>query len=72
MAILPHIYPIPFTTTFKIDSVEVTKPILIMDINGRLVETVFDVEMNIGENLPMGVYFIIIEGGVYKIIKGFY
>jgi hypothetical protein len=72
MAILPHIYPIPFTTTFKIDSVNLTKPILIMDINGRLVETVFDVDMNVGENLPMGVYFIIIEGGVYKIIKGFY
>jgi hypothetical protein len=71
MAIIPNpiIYPSPFTNTFKIDSVQITKPVLITDLSGKVMETIVDPIGELGGSLPTGVYYIVIEDKVYKIFK---
>ena len=63
------IYPNPFTNTFKIDSIQTNRHILITDISGKVIETVIDPTGELGEDLPTGVYYIVIEDKVYKIFK---
>lgn len=70
-AILPNpiISPNPSSNTFKIENVESTKPILITDLSGKVIETYIDSTQEIGGNLPTGVYYIVIEDKIYKIFK---
>lgn len=65
----PIVYPNPFTSTFKIDNIQITKPILITDLSGKVMETIIDPTGEIGDNLPTGIYYIVIEDIVYKIFK---
>jgi hypothetical protein len=63
-----NIYPNPFTNTFKISNITVDK-IQIMDLSGKVIETIIEPTGDLGGNLPTGAYYMIIEDKVYKIFK---
>lgn len=67
-AIEPVISPNPFTNTFKIENIDVNK-IQIMDLSGKIIETIIESTGELGESLPTGIYYIVIESQVYKIFK---
>lgn len=59
--------PNPFSTKFSLN-VQPDSLINIYDMNGQLVESNLSSE-NLGENLPKGVYFIILNKKTIKVIK---
>lgn len=68
LAIEPIIYPNPYTSIFKISNITV-ESIQIMDLSGKIIETIIEPTGELGGNLPTGVYYIVIEDKVYKIFK---
>jgi hypothetical protein len=68
MAIIPIISPNPFTNTFKVENITVDT-INITDLSGRILETIVNPTGELGENLPTGFYYVIIEDKAYKIFK---
>jgi hypothetical protein len=68
VAIEPIISPNPFTNIFKISNITVNT-IQIMDLSGKVLETIIEPTGELGSNLPTGIYYVIIEDKVYKIFK---
>lgn len=64
-----EIYPNPFDITFRINNSDSLSTISIMDLSGKIIETITKPDGNLGGNLATGTYYVIIEDKIYKIFK---
>ena len=62
------IYPNPTTDELKVNGADEQTQIHIVDLNGRVMQSVSGATINVG-NLAVGVYTLVVDGEVFRFIK---